>query len=170
MKRQLLCWGLIFIAVFITCGCNETNPDGITKVVPAKIHVTVGGSPLAQADLQLVGEGDLSGVAVSGQTDSQGLASLTSVKGDWVKAGAPLGNYRVVVQKQQQIEGLKSMEEVTDMKEEERKAYHAKIEAARKNMRLPFAEAYTSVKTTPLTLEITESKEEILLNLEPVAK
>lgn len=170
MKMRLCYFVLFASVVFIASGCIESLPNGVTKVVPATVRVTVGGSPLDKADLQLVGEGELRGVSVSGQTDAQGVAVLKSVKGDWIKQGAPVGKYRVAVRKVMPVEGEKSDAEINAMSQEECMEYYKKINAAREKVKLPFPESCTSSKTTPLTLEIKDDSLELVLNLDEAAQ
>ncbi|MDO5553969.1 MAG: hypothetical protein Q4G68_09410 [Planctomycetia bacterium] len=170
MQTRWYYFCLFCIAILSCNGCGQSLPEGVTKVVPVTLRVSAGGSPLTEADLQLVGEGTLTGIAVSGKTDAQGATQLKSVKANWIAVGAPVGKYRVVVNKAMPVAGEKSAEEVNAMSKDESMAYHAKIREARKKVKLPFPDSCTSSKTTPLSLEIKEDSLELALDLDDLAK
>ncbi|MDO5553667.1 MAG: hypothetical protein Q4G68_07875 [Planctomycetia bacterium] len=170
MNSRNLVFYLVFTAGLLTLGCNESLPEGINKVIPVKIKVLLDGSPLPEADIQLFGSDAVAGIAISGQTNTEGVAVLRSVKGNWIKTGAPTGNYKVTIQKVMPVKGEKSAAEIESMSIEEKKAYYVQISQARQKAELPFPKTYTSSKTTPLTLEIDDSSVEIPLSLDSVSK
>lgn len=77
-------------------GCGQKKPDGVPTLYPAKITLTNGGSPIADANVFLVFQGGTSGSwAVNGKTNAGGIAEVNTSLGDWKSKGAPEGEYKV---------------------------------------------------------------------------
>lgn len=87
-----------FLAVVATAcfvGCAKKTPDGMPKLYPCSVTLTQGNAPLADATVTLAN--DSIEWAVSGTTDEKGVAVIYT---HGTYAGAPEGDYVVVVQKQ----------------------------------------------------------------------
>ena len=83
------------VAIFQGCGSTDTGPK--FKVTPVKGKVTMGGQPLADAQVTLIFQGampkDCPGSG--GKTDAQGAFEILT----GVQKGAIAGNYTVIVSK-----------------------------------------------------------------------
>lgn len=97
LKRRSTLIATVLAVVAASCfvGCARKTPDGMPKLYPCSITLTQGNAPLADATVTLVN--DSLEWAVSGTTDEKGVAVIYT---HGTYAGAPEGDYVVVVQKQ----------------------------------------------------------------------
>jgi len=94
MKSQL-CWSSVVIFLGVT-SCSK-GPEG-PKLVPVEGVVTLDGKPLSAADVMFIPNDDTTkGQGGVGRTDASGRFSLQSH--DRRQKGAPLGSYRVIINK-----------------------------------------------------------------------
>jgi len=102
MKKSRLYPVCLLIAVFLIVGCdNAKRPDGLPKLYPCSILVQQDGQPLEKAQVMLVQQ-DNAGTrwVVGGITGSDGIVQV-STYGQY--PGAPLGEYKVTVTKNEQV-------------------------------------------------------------------
>ena len=103
MNRTFTSFITLLLAAFVVVGCGgEPRPDGLPKLYPASVMITQEGVPLADASVMLIPE-DPSNArwGPMGMTDDTGVAVM---RVDGKYAGAPLGTYRVVVEKREIID------------------------------------------------------------------
>lgn len=103
----------ISIAVFVVLlisGCTRQElPKGIPDLYPAKIQVLQEGTPLAEADIELIGSDSQHGWPVAGRTGADGIADLVTY-GKY--KGAPVGDYKITVSKKEVIIDRKGLPEL----------------------------------------------------------
>lgn len=76
-------------------GCGgAVAKEALPKTVPVSGLVTMNGKPLVSATVTFVPQGETKGVECVGFTDESGKYTLKQVRG---AAGAPPGDYRVVI-------------------------------------------------------------------------
>jgi len=99
MNRTIISFIALSLVVFPLTGCSEKRPDGMPKLYPASITVTMDGTPLAAAMVQLYAEDSANSQwGPGGITTASGIAELQT-NGRY--QGAPLGVYKVAVSKQE---------------------------------------------------------------------
>jgi len=140
-------------SLVVIAGCGgPKRPANLPKLYPAQIEIIADGEKLEGASvmLSLIGGG---GEPIGGTTDAKGIAKLFT-RGDY--AGAPVGKYKVCVNKNLIIEGPTSQQPApTDPRELDQ--YKRKVFNERKTE--PCLEAeYGNPKDTPHEVEITEGK------------
>jgi hypothetical protein len=86
--------GIGFSALLIA-GCNS-SPPGL-KLVPVEGVITLDGKPLSGADIMFVPQGETKGQGGVARSDASGKFQLLSQ--DRKLKGAPVGDYRVVMNK-----------------------------------------------------------------------
>ncbi len=91
---------LLGICALLTTGCGTKKPAGIPPLYPATVTVKNGTSPIADASVFLVSQGNAPGSwAVNGSTDANGVAVINTSQGDWKSKGAPEGEYKIYITK-----------------------------------------------------------------------
>ena len=90
LRDSLLLASILFVA-----GCSQ-GPEG-PPLVPVEGTITLDGKPLGKADLMFVPDGDTRGQGGVAQTDQEGKFTLLSQ--DRKHKGAPVGTYRVIINK-----------------------------------------------------------------------
>ena len=94
--------GCLFLVFLLVSGCNKPNqPDGLPPLYPCSILVTQGGKPLEKAQVMLIQQ-DNTGTrwVVGGITGTNGEVHVATY-GQY--PGAPLGEYKVTVTKNEQV-------------------------------------------------------------------
>jgi hypothetical protein len=85
----------IFVLLALSAGCNQAPPG--PPLVPVAGVITLDGKPLAAADVMFVPQGETPGQGGVARTDAAGAFELLTQ--DRKAKGAPVGSYRVVVNK-----------------------------------------------------------------------
>ncbi|MCL2117733.1 MAG: hypothetical protein FWH27_04805 [Planctomycetaceae bacterium] len=134
---------VLFLAVFPGCG-GKKKPDGLPALYPCEIKVMQDGAPLAGAIVSLVLTEGSNKWGVSGGTNDQGVAKVYT-HGDF--AGAPAGQYKVLITKTV-IEDAPTQEQLNNPN------YAGPMGTDYDYIDLQ----YKSLKSTPLTIEITSGK------------
>lgn len=144
MKNISLYCFLCLATFFLCSGCGgAAKPKDLPDLYPSKITITQGGSPLEGASVTLVSDQKIR-FTVGGKTDAQGVCQIIT-DGQW--PGAPSGTYKVLVKK------AVTPEITADASDHA--AYQKALEENSKKSRHVVDLKYSSVKTTPESVEVT---------------
>ena len=160
---------LIF-SLFLFCifGCQGANvPGDFPKTFPVTITVKDGATPLADTTILLYGQGTRGSWASSGNTDANGVAELVTNQGSYMAKGVPEGSYKVTLSKTPKAPSERSDDEIAAMSYDEQIVYSQKINAELARIPPPIPRVLTNPQETPLTLEVTTSSGELLIDLSP---
>lgn len=129
-----LCYALLTAAVCLPIvGCGKLAPEGMPETVPFTVKVVDGSKGIA--DVQVVMDSESGTGAVSGTTDSFGVAIMKTNYKNYTAKGVPTGDYKVRCIKNPTVDHWKSEEELNQMDLGERQAYFD--EWQKKNEELP---------------------------------
>ncbi|MDO5553302.1 MAG: hypothetical protein Q4G68_06035 [Planctomycetia bacterium] len=163
MKKCILIFVALLLTVSIT-GCNHGVPADFPDVRPASVLVTLDGKPLADVQVMLLSD-QTTGITVTGTTDKDGNAALSSVQGNYTVKGSPDGNFKIVLKKEPVIEGELSKDEIAKMDLQKIREYETKMFEARKNAVSIIPKDLSSYQTTPLTSTIDKNTSTITIEL-----
>ncbi|MDR3196971.1 MAG: hypothetical protein LBU34_03790 [Planctomycetaceae bacterium] len=93
----------VIISLLVFSGCQQQRPEGMPKTVPCQITVLKNGVPQEGIDVSLhspEGNGTLS---ITALTNSQGIAKIQTQSASYKESGAPVGKYKVVIDKPVQL-------------------------------------------------------------------
>ena len=158
----MICCLVLAVAGTFLSGCKRV-PENFPKVVPCQITVVKEDVPLPQVTVMLIAEGNKEWF-VAADTNPQGIAEIQTFLGNFSHKGAPPGKYKVTLSQIPQIENELTQQQIFDMSPAEKNA-----EQARRNKRIAesrsFPIEFESAVTTPITVDVTEPKTEIHLNV-----
>jgi len=126
---------------------------GCSRGEKVEVKVTLDGKPLAGASITL--SQDTGGQAITGLTDSNGLATLTGARG----SGVPAGTYKVVVAK---TSGVAGAQEKIDPKMAKEMMMKTSTGGGPKS---EIPSVYNNAKSTPLTLTVPPPSSPVALDL-----
>ena len=125
---------LLILTVLLVCGCG-TKPRDVPELYPCRVIVMNGSTPITGAGVILGLTSESSSCAMSGITDSSGVAVIFTKRLAWQGSGVPAGEYIVTLAKSPKPEGGLSLEEFQKLEPMEQDRYNA--EQARKLDALP---------------------------------
>lgn len=153
-------WKSLFVlglCIVFAVGCGTKKPDGIPQLHPAKVTVTNGTSPIAEASVFLILQGGASGSwSTVGVTDAKGVAVINTSQGGWTSKGVPEGEYKIYITKAPDVKLDPPSEEImNDSAAWERfAAEQAKIKRDAPKI---IPEKLANPAQSPLTLTVTTS-------------
>ena len=142
-------------------GCSgQKLPNGMPKLYPCQLTITMDGSSLSEASVSLIpAEGNNNTYTAGGTTDQNGNVTIM-VNGQFI--GAPLGKYHVLVVKTLvqykpgfEPENIKITPSGDESQDRKTRLYAAQDYATNVDLVAP---VFGSVKTTPLIVEIVAGK------------
>ncbi|MGL6196506.1 MAG: hypothetical protein ACRC2T_16955 [Thermoguttaceae bacterium] len=155
------CMKLIILLGIIICltGCGSKYPPDWPKTYPCQITVTKDGQPYEGVTIVLARTENHGSWAVSGITDSSGVAVIET---SWTKAsskGAPEGTFQVTLSKSDPpAESSISREEYESIPYDQRAAFMAaEAEKSRKNPLIPRALADPAKSEVEITVKSGET-------------
>lgn len=136
-------------------GCGDSRPEGMPDTYPASITITQAGAPLADATVVLYPEDStLTRWPVGGTTDEQGTATLmTSTQYE----GAPAGKFKVIVSKSVTEGDPYPKHPGQGATREEINDYDRALKTGKFEVFKVVAEEYRTAGTTPLSVEVASS-------------
>lgn len=144
--------GIIFLFLtgigMLFCGCGgDKRPEGMPELKPVTLTITQDGAPLTNASVTLIAQDSANAIwPAGGTTNSSGVLKVkTMSKFD----GAPIGKYKIVVEKTETT-GADTAVESSD----EAGATAAKSDVKSYNL---VESQFRSAASTPLELEVTAS-------------
>lgn len=117
----LLCCAFFSAACLTLAGCGKSAPDGMPETVPFSVKVVDGSKGIA--DVQVVMDSEAGVGAVSGTTNSSGVAEMKTTFKNFTAKGVPVGDYKVRCIKNPTVDHWKTEEELNKMDLGERQAY-----------------------------------------------
>ena len=118
--RQFLCLTISAALLSALVGCGPKAPADMPKTVPFKVKVVDGSTPVEGARILFLHDQK---AVVSGITDANGVAEITTSLQNYTAKGAPAGEYRVQCVKERLAEHWKTPEEQSKMSKEEKDQY-----------------------------------------------
>ena len=94
--KKVLALSFCALLALASLGCGQKTPDGMPDLQPTTLTVIQGGSPLADATVNLKSLDPSTAWTCGGVTDAKGVATLVT-HGQY--KGAPVGKYKVSVSK-----------------------------------------------------------------------
>ena len=159
-KENIVAASFVLLSLVLFFGCGPKRPSDMPKLYPCTITVTKGGEPVVEADILLTSPGIPPSLVTTGRTNAQGVATMSSIYGNYYERGAPAGELTVVIQYSPGVpEELKlSQAELGKLTEAEALARNAKIAEAVRNMPKIVPKQLSSPATSPLKVVVAESK------------
>lgn len=169
MKRvQILCLTALVSLSLVCFGCGKKKPDGFPDVQPFTVKVVDGSKPIEGAFVQFIcTQGSL---AISGKTDSTGVAVISTFLQGYRAQGAPVGDYRVQVEKKPLAEHWKTPEEQSLMSKPEKDAYIDEWLAKCAELPREVPDVWSSFDNTPLTATVSAGGGEVTYDVEGKAE
>ncbi|MDR1957645.1 MAG: YbfJ family protein [Planctomycetaceae bacterium] len=149
MKRFPVLFCLLFVF-----GCGQKLPDGMPKLIPVTITVTLEGQPLADADVRLSPLNSANRWVSGSKTDAKGNAVIRT-HGEY--KGVPAGQYKVCVHKDL-IEGDAPPSDIE-------RAQNPGLKITEQKVFRIIPVKYDEPGTTPLEIEVTESSNQMTLDI-----
>lgn len=156
----------LFIGLFM--GCSR-KPADVPALVPCKIIVKNGSSPVADVSVILGMTTGSDTWSVSGKTNSSGIADLSTVQMGWKGGGAPQGQYKITLSKTPKLERI-SAEEFDKMSPAEQETYNLEQNKKLAALAREIPEVLGSFETTPLTIEVGSSENVQEIDLSTIKK
>ena len=153
------CLCVFVFLLFGGCG-GEQLPPGIPKLYKATLTVTQDGSPLAGAEVIMVNVDPSTNWSAGGVTDQNGVLKLRTM-GRY--EGAPIGRYKVAVQKKE-IPDITLPSEISSP--EVQKEYDRLVREIENNTFYLVDEKF-SLGKTELEVEITPSNLKVTVDVSP---
>ena len=158
--------GVIVTVMMFCCsflGCGPKKPDGMPDVVPLKVKIVDGDKPIE--GVHIVFNSDLSPV-VAGDTDSSGVAVMTTTLQKYVAKGVPVGKFNVICMKDPLVEHWKTPQEQAEMSPGEAAAYHKEYQEKCAALPREIPKSWGDSSHPVLTAEVDASTGEIVFDVE----
>ncbi|MDR1382857.1 MAG: hypothetical protein LBJ67_03275 [Planctomycetaceae bacterium] len=149
--KNMICF---FSLLLLVSGCGKNIPDGFPEVAPLTVFVTDGNKPLDEVFVVVEMNPPISGVSMTAKTDSSGKAVMQTSIGNFSKSGVPAGNALMTLIKTPVAEDWKTLEEQSQMSQEDLAVYANEKNARSAKLTLIIPKILTDAKTSPLTKEI----------------
>ena len=143
-------------------GCASA-PPGFPAVVPCKIIVLKDDIPLPHVTVRLISEGGKEWIA-GATSDASGVAEVRTTMMNYVRSGAPPGEYRVVLSQIPQITTQYTQQQWFDMSPAESERARLQIDREIAKSRSFPVEFECTVKT-PITIEVTQGRATVRLDV-----
>ncbi|MDO5553857.1 MAG: hypothetical protein Q4G68_08845, partial [Planctomycetia bacterium] len=136
-----------FLEPPVGCEGGSAAPEGFPDLVPYRINVMDGATPVEGVNVQLVPQEKMEWTA-GGATDAAGKLAISTIQFGHAESGVPVGTYKVVLSKMEEAPSAKglSMEE-----------YREKSKGFKSKQFCP--KSLTDASTTPLTAEVSKGGE-----------
>jgi len=153
-KQSILICVAVLLATVLSCNKNSLPPD-VPEIAPCVITILKDGKPVNDATVSLSRTEGHGGWTVYGMTDFEGIAKITTASVNASAQGAPIGDYKVTVQKEPPVpRGNKTPEEMQRMTRDERSAYNAALRKQFAALPREVPNIFYQNNTTPITLKV----------------
>ena len=144
----------------LLAGCGTKAPEGFPKVFPCTIKVVNGGTPVEGCGVTLTIPGGVA-YACGGATNASGVATLGTSLGSFYKAGAPAGDFKVVLTKAAPSATL-TEEQARAMEPHERQAFMQKAAEEQAKAKSIVPPDLSDPAKTTIQLTVTEGGDNTL--------
>lgn len=136
-------------------GCGEPLPEGMPALYPAKVVLTQGTAPLAEASVTFVPEdSSLARWPVGAVTDANGVAELRTFA---KYSGAPAGKFKVIVNKSLTEGAALPVHPGGSATAEQMKEYDKAMKSGGFQVYEVVEEKFRNIKSTTLNVEVQAS-------------
>lgn len=165
-NKVLLSLVLAAVACSGLVGCGPKKPDGFPEVVPFKVIVVDGSTPIQDVAVFFISE--KSNAVVAGTTDASGVAVMKTRVGNnaYVADGAPAGEYRVTCTKDPLAPHWKTAQERAEMSIEEQGVYNKEWQAKCEELPREIPKIWSDFDKTPLKASVSASSSEVTYDVE----
>jgi hypothetical protein len=164
MKNRILYALLVAVLAGVALpGCKAKKPDGMPELVPFKVKVVDGSTPIADVEVFFIGQGN---TVTHAMTDASGVAEMTTSLQDYTEEGAPVGEYRVQCRKDPMAEHWKTPQEQAEMTIEERGAYSKEWQDKCDALPREVPKKWSDFDKTPLTASVPAGGGEVVFDVE----
>lgn len=161
--NKLLSFRSVLLAVMacvLIGGCGKSAPSDMPATVPFKVKVVNGGKGIA--DVQVVMNNPTGTGAVSGTTNSSGVAEMKTTYKGFTAKGVPTGEYKVNCIKDPEVEDWKTTEEINAMSLGERQQYFDEKDEKRDALPREVPKILKSYDDTPCSITVSEAGEYVI--------
>lgn len=142
------------LSFVVSSGCGPSKPDGFPALKSCQVTVTDGGTPIAGAMVHLTPKTSMSSLFMTGTTDSNGVAVISTRRGEFERPGAPEGDYSVIINKDVTVDMPSlSEEESNRMTPKQQEDWNAEFEKKKEAGRI-IPKILEDPAQTPLTLQV----------------
>lgn len=157
----------IVVAVVTTCccvlGCGQPKPVDMPDVVPFKVKIVDGDKPIEGVHVLLSYDKN---PVISGETDKNGVAELTTTLQKYTAKGAPIGSFKVTCVKEPVVEHWKTMQEIAEMTPGESAAYYKEYQEKCAAVPREIPKSWGDSLNPVLSVEIDGSAAEVTFDVE----
>ena len=163
--RKLSCFFALATAALcvVAVGCGPKAPADMPETHPFKVKVVNGSEPIADVDVFFIATSG--SVSISGKTDKNGVAEISSTYQKYTAKGAPAGDYKITCTKDPQPEHWKTPAELAAMSVGEQSEYHAEYEAKRAEMPREIPEVWKDFDRSPLSATVSAGGGEVTFDV-----
>ena len=154
------------LLVTICCGvfgCGPQKPDDMPDLVPFKVKIVDGDKPIEGVHVLLSYDKN---PVVSGDTDKNGVAELTTTLQKYSAKGAPIGSFKVICIKEPVVEHWKTMQEIAEMTPGESAAYYKEYQEKCAAVPREIPKSWGDSTKPALTVDIDGSSSEVTFDVE----
>jgi len=163
MQIRIFIVTVLAVCVFAGCG-GPPRPAGLPPLFPCDITIIQEGQPLEGALVRLIPESGVSEWAISGKTNANGVAIISTA----LFRGAPEGTFKVLVSKTDVTPSQHT--EPEDINSPEWEGWNALVVTERRHTVMFVKPEYDQVRTTPHSITITKGRNQQTFDVgEPVA-
>ena len=155
--RTFLFW--VLLAAAVLAGCSH-RPKELPQCYPCSVTILLNGEVLPNATATLVPIGGGKKYVSSGKVDSTGTAVISTNCANYKEAGAPAGDYKLIVTVPPARGKTLSPEEKREMTPQELSSWAMKNKRNTQDMN-PVPKAFRTVKDSPVTISVTQTQENV---------
>lgn len=150
-RAVLIC---LLVITVVSSGCFKRPPEGFPKVYKTLVKVVKDGTPMQNIRVILLPEDRPLNFIVGAKTDSEGFATIETIRGTYKKPGAPEGAYRVMLMEFIKVDMPElSIEEEDRLTERQRRQRQLEFDRKLDALRTVPA-VFCEVDKTPLKLSV----------------
>ncbi|MDO5553185.1 MAG: hypothetical protein Q4G68_05450 [Planctomycetia bacterium] len=161
MKSIICSMILVGMLVFCVAGCNKA-PKGVPKLYHSTVKVVNSEGPISDVNVLFYSEDEMKELTVTGTTDSSGVAVMKTLRASWVGGGAPLGHFKVTLNKETAGADDMTAGKYHAMSEKEKNEYKRELQQKLDDLAKVIPTKLKNPGTTPLSVEVTKKGGELL--------
>jgi len=156
------------LAVLFLTGCGNSPPDGFpAKLLPCRVVVMDGDTPLKEASVSLIPENERQKFSIVGITDDKGVTTIRTIQSGYYGNGAPEGTYKVLIigSEPPDLEHTLSIDERADLPPDALNAYENARQKRIGARPLAVPKEFNKMDKTPLTWTVAQKGAELTVNV-----